>query len=280
MTEDAHRTDADHRTDDDDHRTDAASAIDRRLDSVVASAADAGIPLARSAVETAPDSWYGRLLVACADAGPASVDADASAPAAAAIELFRGYCRLRSELLGAVAAGEDRQSAGEDPTAPLLAGDALFSLAYSTLADVEHPATHVCFATLARTSRTIVESFAATDGRRYVSLADHRDLLDGTAGALGRGAAVVGAILGGVEGDRREVFATLGRGLGVARAGRRTPDGAGNLFHPSLDASDDALQRHVTRRLAEADRARREVAGSMDARPLRPLFDAVAESSE
>lgn len=266
---------------DDDYRIDAETAIDRRVDSVVASAADAGIPLARSAVEVAPDRWYGRLLVACADAGPASVDADASVPAAAAIELLRGYYRLRSELLGAVGADDDdRSPAREDPTEPLLAGDVLFSLAYSTLAEVDHSATDACFATLVRTSRAIVESFAAIDGERPASPAARRDLLDGTAGALGRGAAVLGATLAGVEGDRREAFATLGRGLGVARVERRALDGEGQLLHPALDASDDALRRHVARRLAEADRARREVAGSVDARPIRPFFDAVVEGNE
>jgi len=264
----------------DDHPTDVTSAIDAHLETAVASAVDAGIPLAASAVEAAPDRWYGRLLVACADGGPASPDRAVAVPAAAAIELLRAYCRLRRELLGAVAVGDDRSFTGEDSTAPLLAGDALFSLSYSTLADVDGPATDACFATLARTSRAIVESFASVDDPRSVSPADRRELLDGTAGALGRGAAVMGAVLRGAEGDRREGYATLGRALCVARDGRRALDGDGQTPRTSHDAPDDALRRFVTRRLAEADRAWHEIDGSEDARPLRPFVDAVVEDGE
>lgn len=255
---------------------DCRAAIDRRLERVLEPASEAGLEPAHAAVAAADDRWYGRLLVRSYEASTAA-DTDPVVPAAAAVELLRGYCRLRSELLERIT-DDGARSTAREPTAPLLAGDYLFSAAYSTLGDVDHGSLESCYETMTAVSGTVVESFATAAARPGFDPGEYPSLVDGTAGALGEGAAVIGATLGGVEETRRSQFATLGRGLASARAVHRTlgsdPD-ALTLAPTKLD--ERPLKRHAERRLDAADRALRDLSGAVDTNRLRPVVDAVGD---
>ncbi|WP_135820155.1 polyprenyl synthetase [Halostella litorea] len=261
-------------------RPDPRAAIDRRIDAALAPDRGPGLASARAAVEGFDDRWYGRLAIrshaAAAgadgpDPGPAP---DAARSAAAAVELLRGYCRVRGELLCRV---EDDASPA-DVRSALLAGDVLYAAAYSSLGRLDAGSADACFEPLVAASETVVETFAASHARP--TTADRRDLFDGTAGALGRGAAAIGAALAGADADRRDRFAALGHDLGTAR-GIRSALGPDLSAVPAAPEADErALRRHAANRLAEATRACRDLPPAVDTVHLRPAFEAVEREGE
>ncbi|WP_225336453.1 polyprenyl synthetase [Halomicrobium urmianum] len=247
------------------------SAVDRRLEAAVESADRTGLSAARAVLTECDDRWYGRLLLRSYESVAGSASAGAVQSAAAAIELFRGYCRLRSELLDRAESGAAR-SPSRDPTRSLLAGDYLYSAAYSELNAVDHARSGACFETLSTASSRVVEAFAS----HYVEPASNsgRTLVDDTAGALGEGAAVVGATLAGVDGRWRDHFATLGHGLAVGRAVQRALEPGAEGFHLVSDPDERRLRQYADRRLAAADDALDELS-AVDVARLRPLFEDV-----
>lgn len=254
-----------------DHR----SAIDRRLEAVVESADAAGLPAVATVLAECDDRWYGRLLLRSYESTAGSPP-EAALSAAAAVELLRGYCRLRSRLLDRGDA-DDARAGPPAPTASLLAGDFLFTAAYSELDGADHVRGRAPFETLVDVSQTVVEALAA---RSVGPTSPESELapIDGTAGALGEGAAVVGARLAGVDGRWRDHFATLGHGLAVGRAVQRALDPDADGFHLVPDPDERRLRRYADRRLAAADDALDELS-AIDVARLRPLFeDATGEA--
>lgn len=242
--------------------------LDRRLDAALEASGDAGLATARSAVEACPDRWYGQLVALSHNAV-----ADAPAPddvlsASAAVELLRGYCRLRSGLFERLRDG-DAGPPTRDPTDALLAGDYLNSAAYATLCAADSDRLESAFETLLSVSGSLCEAF---DGR---SAADAGEFLDETAGSLGEAAAVIGAALAGADESRRAQFGTFGRGFGTARQVRRVLASGGD---PSAIAprefDESRLQRHGERRREAGSLALERLSGDADVDVLRAFVDA------
>ncbi|CQH56586.1 homolog to bifunctional short chain isoprenyl diphosphate synthase [Halobacterium hubeiense] len=241
--------------------------LNRRLDATLASADAGGLSLARSTVLECPDRWFGQLVALSYDAAADAPDADAALPAATAVELLRGYCRLRYDLLtdrDDHAAATDR-----DTTAVLLAGDYLNSAAYAAFSRVEDGPPRDGFDALTAALQTIVEGFDAAYAR---SAAESESLLDDTVGALGEGAAVVGATIAGIDDPGREPFADLGRGFSAARHVQRVLDSAGPDSLLPLDVEERDLRRYGAKRLREAEAGLDRLAGSADAASLRSFL--------
>jgi len=238
--------------------------LDRRLEAALAAADAGGLSLARSTVLECPDRWFGQLAALSYDAVADAPDSDAVLPAATAVELLRGYCRLRNDLLTERAATPDR-----DRTAVLLAGDYLNSAAYAAFGRVEDGPSGDGFDALTAAFQTIVEGFDAAYAR---SAAEGESLLDDTVGALGEGAAVVGATLAGIDDSGREPFADVGRGFSAARHVQRVLDSARAESLLPLDADERDLRRYGAKRLREAEAGLDRLAGDAEAASLRSFL--------
>ncbi|WP_313693267.1 hypothetical protein [Halorarum halobium] len=252
------------------------AAIDARIDAALESATANSLALARTTMEEA--GWFGPLLACSYDSvadGSAADGADAEGAllAAAAIELLAGYCRLRGELLVQLDDGV-AHSLNRDPPSALLAADFLYTSAYSTLASIDHARIGACFDAFTDASLSIVGAFDAGGAGAEPSRTDRRPSIEGTAGALGETAATVGAALAGVERDRRDRFATLGRGFSTARRVRLALDSdvwPAHVGRPDLD--DRRFVRSADRSRAEAERALSRLPSPADAGPLEALVD-------
>lgn len=257
---------------------DYRAEIDRRLEAALEPEIGDRIPMARATIAADDDRWYGRLLVRSYGSVTDTMDPEALLSAAAAIELLRAYCRLRRELLVQIA-DDLAHSLTREPASALLAGDFLYSAAYSALGESDHASLGACFATLTRVSERMVEAFGSGYVQSASTPANRLALIDETAGALGAGAAVIGATLAGVDSPHREDFATLGRGLAAGRQNRRTfGSGAESIRVVSPEPDERQIRRHARRRLAEADEALSALSSVADVSRLRPLFEGVEEA--
>lgn len=218
---------------------------------------------------------YGRVLV-CSYRSVADAGGESVLRAGAAIELLRAYCRLRSELLVQFD-GPTPDSVDRDRTARLLASDFLYTAAYSTLGGIDHLSLNACYRALTETSSGLARTLY--EGREWsASATDLLALLDGTAGRLGEGAAGIGAALAGVDGARRDRFASIGRGLSTARRIRLAVETDGEpdrILPPTVDT--DRLRRHATRQFADATDAFRRLEPVAETDRLRPLFEEIGE---
>lgn len=245
----------------------ARADVDEIMESALADADVDCLAPARAAVFEAEDRWYGDLLLAVH--GAADGDGPPPLPAAASIELLRAYCRVRADLLVRV----DEADAGDEGATPaLLAGDYLYAAAYATLDGVRADRRRGCFDVLSDVSETVIEAFAAVRPAEVDSGEEFCSLVDRTAGALGAGAAALGATLAGADGDRRDSLAAVGRDLAAVRylllaLGSRAPVGE--------DAPDErAVRRCVERRRAAVDRSLGSLPGDLRVDSLRSFADA------
>jgi len=243
--------------------------LDRRLEATLASADAGGLSLARSTVLECPDRWFGQLVALSYDAAADAPDPDDALPAATAVELLRGYCRLRCDLL--TDRDEDADAPARDPTAVLLAGDYLNSAAYAAFGRVPDGPPGDGFDALTSALQSIVEGFDAAYAR---STGGDESLLDDTVGALGEGAAVVGATLAGTDAPDRESFADLGRGFSAARHVQRVLDGPHSLLPEDVAEAD--VREYGAARLREAHEGLDRLASRADVESLRSF---VAERS-
>lgn len=259
---------------------DYGDEIDRRLEAALAAADTARIPVARAAIADCEDRWYGQLLLRTHDSLVEAPVGGSSLSAAAAVELLRGYCRLRAELVVGGATGNTHSSRG-DASAALLAGDFLYSAAYSTLGAADHPSLENCFETMSSVSGGIAERFGRHYDRTASSSTHCGKLIDGTSGDLGECAVVIGATLAGVDRPRRDDFASLGRGLGAGRQLDRVIDpGSRTLRFDHLEPDERAMRRLAERRLDEATDALREVSAVADEDLFRPLLEDIEADDE
>jgi hypothetical protein len=226
-------------------RREPTEAVDRRLAEAFESLPAFALPAARDTVARFDDHWCGDLLRSCHGAmggRDAPVDREtrsAVVAAAASVELLRAYCHRRWIALDWTGEPDrdtgqpDRDTGHPDldtdradgPPAPaevkdvgadVLAGDYLHATAYRVLGDLPAESYRPCLDTLTDVSATLAETFDEErdgDGESPPPPA----FFEGTGGALGEGAAVMGAELAGVDTDARETAGTLGRGLGVYR---------------------------------------------------------------
>lgn len=259
---------------DDQPLDDALSDVDRRIDAALRAGDGGGASLARSVATTYDDRWYGQLVLRSNQAVRDGMDVETIVPAATAVELLRGYCRVRSEQL--LRRADDTTRPSREPSAALLAGDLLYSTAYSELAAVDAAPLEACFETLTTVTGTIVAALSRRVRAGTATAADP-SVIDGTAGALGRGAAVIGATLAGVDDSDCDRFATLGRGLGVGRR-VRTLDWDDERFRSQSTGPDAGrLHRHAEQRLDDAAAAVDALSSVADVTALRSLVDDVDE---
>lgn len=217
------------------------------------------------------DRWYGRLVVASADAVAPDADRSTLRSAATAVELLREYYRLRTELLVQVTE-RTAHSLNHDPTEALLAGDFLFAASFASLESIDASGDDSPFEALTAASRSIVEALGRIHVHPEPAPADLPAHFDDTVGALGRAAAVLGASLGGADDDVRRRFATVGRGFAVVRRIERLlerDEGAATIVPPTPDP--DPLDAHAANRLRDADAALRGLSGTIDVDALGPL---------
>jgi len=253
-----------------------SSRIDGRLEPVLTTADDHGLPVVRETVEEPGDRWYGRLLVASYETAATERETDSVQAAAAAVELFRGYCRLQSRLLVQLI---DRwpHSITHDPTSVLLGSDYLYTAAYSMLGNVTQSALGDSFEVLVNTATGIMESFAGIYAETARSEWDQREFFDETAGAVGEGAAVLGATLAGGDDTRRDRIAAVGRGLSTARQIHRVLDAgpvAAMVIPPEFD--ERRLREHAERRGTDAMRALDALSPPEGATTLRAFASAAS----
>jgi len=251
-------------------RPPATHGIDTRIGAVLDDAEDYGLPLVAEALPE--DRWYGQLLIATYDAVTDADAADAPADAAAAIELLRGYCRLRCALLAEPTDDTSHQFTREG-TARLLAGDFLYSAAYSSLRGSTHASRDACFAVLTDTLDTITGTFAAT----YAMDEPDRNpsaFVDDTAGELGASAARIGATLAGRDGPLVEDLARFGRHAAtVYQIATLADSTAMQVAPPSRDEA--TLQTHADRRWDDLSVRLDALSDVADSTALRALLDAI-----
>lgn len=247
---------------------DRRAKIDSRLETALESARGECLAPARTVIVEQDDRRYGQLVALVYNSVAETPDDSSILRAATAMELFRGYCRLREQLLGRLA-GSESDSVTRTSNAALLASDYLHTAAYSTLSPLEDTDVRPCIGTLASVSERIIETLTDAPLESTPSPAEYCSFVDGTAGALGRGAAVIGATLADVDDRERRRFATLGRGASVRRRLRRVLDADADtdtirLGSPPLDGQHRILRQHARRRLTEATEALRTLSSTTD----------------
>jgi len=254
------------------------SQIERHFEQVLSSADEANLTLVRDVLEETPDRWYGQLVVSAYDSLSGRQDREAALPAAAAVELLRGYVRLRSRLFVTLT-DDHAHSLTLDPTAALLAGDYLYTAAFSSLRSAPNSTPGDCFGVLTSCLETITEAFACT----YTppESTEYATVLGETAGSLGAGAAGLGAALAGGDGPTRRHCERLGRGLSTAKQVNHVLD-----TDPSdaivVPATFDEAQfrRHAKQGRDEAARALDTMPEAVDVTRLRAFADATATKQD
>jgi geranylgeranyl pyrophosphate synthase len=192
------------------------SQIERHFKQVLSTPDEANFLLVQDVLDDSPDRWYGQLVVTVYDSLSDHQDREDVLPYAAAVELLRGYVRLRNRLLLTLT-DKHAHSITLDPTAALLGGDYLYTAAFSSLHSGPGSSSGDCFEILTTALETITEAFARTYTAAGSTDHDHAKFLDDTAGSLGEGAAALGATLAGVDEPVRRHCERLGRGLSTAR---------------------------------------------------------------
>ncbi|UHQ98673.1 polyprenyl synthetase family protein (plasmid) [Natrinema zhouii] len=203
----------------------------------------------------------------------------AALSAATAIELLRGYVRLREQLIHQLG-NEVTDSLQWEVTPALLASDYLYTSAYSTLGSLTDDHIAECLEEFTAVSKSIIETL----GRNYIqstpSPTKYCSFIDDTAGALGRGAAVIGATLADVDEPHRDHFATLGRGFGTIYRIQHLLASDGASIKTDSSLTDRRLRQHAKQRLQETDRALQQLSSTLDVTSLRTFVTgAISEST-
>lgn len=246
-------------------------SIEARLEEALPESERGGLGAAREAVAAFDDRWFGQFAIASYRSVAGTGACEPALPAATAIELLRGYSRIRTETF--VRLADDRAHAHtRDPTAALLAGDYLYTSAYRSLAAVDHPALGDCFDAMTDVLAAMTDAFTAT----YVeasAASTGASFFEGAAGSLGAGAGALGATLGGADAGLRDAVARLGRGLGTARGIQQRLDGdAGHSADRSVVADEQVLRERATEHRAAARDALRTISAAVPVDPLEPVL--------
>jgi len=262
------------------------SEIEERIADRIDAAAGEALAAELSAVPERGDRWYGQLLVISHDAvvatpNPASASSrDAALTAATAIELLREYWVMRERLLVRLDGG-DLDRSGRELTTRLLASDFLFTSAYSTLGSLRDERTAECVEAFATAAESMVAAFDDDRPRSTLPPETFCAFADATAGALGRGAAVVGATLAGAGEVETERLAAVGRGVAAARRVPRTlGENAGEKSSPgprSTSPQEDLEGARVESSASDSPRLREFAARRLD--EAERALDALAETA-
>ncbi|WP_435101435.1 polyprenyl synthetase [Halarchaeum sp. P4] len=245
--------------------------IDAELVRVLGDADTRGVDVAREAVEEPADRWYGQVVGATYAALADSPADDTVVAAAATVELLRGYIRIRSQLLTQLS-DERPHSLTADPEIVLLAGDYLYTTAFSTLGSNPHPRCGENVAALSSAFETITDAFSRSTSDTAPSDDQVLAFLDRTLGSLGATATRLGASLAADDSVPRADVATLGRALGTAHGAQRlrTADpGSAAVVSPAMDES--ALREYAETQREKAMDALDALPGSVGVATLHPL---------
>ncbi|MUV89690.1 polyprenyl synthetase [Halapricum sp. CBA1109] len=214
------------------------------------------------------------LAVSAYTAFSADDGVDPALPAAAAVELLRGYALARNRLL---ARASDDDVPPAETTTTLLAGDLLYTAAFTALGRGSGVSRAGGFEVLSEVVSTVTTTFAAAYAEESCPPAE---FVDGTAGAVGAGAARLGATLAEGTPTRREIASTVGEGLATAREiHRRLGPGTAATVALPTDGEVERLRDHAERRREQAIRALDELDHSADDSPLRVLARRSAPAS-
>lgn len=256
------------------------SQIERHLEQVLSDADEASLPLVRDVLQESPDRWYGQLVVSVYDSMSDRQDREVVLPAAAAIELLRGYARLRSRLL-VVITDKHAHSLTLDPTAALLAGDYLYTAAFSSLRSVPDSSPGNCFEVLTEVLETITETFVHTYTPTESTEYGQGTVLDEMAGSLGEGAAALGATLAGIDDPTCQHCERLGRGLSTARQISYVLDTDPSdalVVPPTFDESE--FRMYAERGRDDAAQALDRLSESVDVTSLRTFAEATTTKQD
>ncbi|GAB7010732.1 HalOD1 output domain-containing protein [Halorubrum trueperi] len=256
-----------------------STEIERHIDQVLGDVDKFGLPLVRDVLQEPRDRWYGQLMISVYDSLSDNQNSETVLPAAAAIELLRGSVRLRSRMLVTLT-DNHTQTLTQEPTTALLAGDYLYTAAFSSLHSVPDSRVGDCFKLLTTVLRTITETFAYT----YTSDRSTDDgpttFLDETAGSLGEGAAALGSILAGTDERNRRHVVQFGHGLSIERQINHILDADPNeamVIPPTFDEAQ--FRMHAERRRDDANQALDALSKSADVTHLRGFSEATADTS-
>lgn len=260
---------------------------------------DGTMAAARAAVDAGDDHWYGRLVAAAhdsvvgatdRDSAPAPGrdrdsapvpdrdsapvhDRDAVAAAATAVELVRGYCRLRADLLSALDSdGERGLALAPNRSTALLAGDYLHAAAFESLHSSPGSSTAACVEALTGALGSVRAAFAATCDGSASTRESGRSVVDGTAGCVGAAAATLGGVLAGVGDRDADALAETGRALATVHAADRLLDSERVATLVPAHAVDEAsLRAQIDGHREDAVGALRSLPASLDAAELGAL---------
>ena len=249
------------------------SQIERHFEQVLSTGDEANLPLVHDVLDDSPDRWYGQLVVTVYDSLSDHQDCEDVLPYAAAVELLRGYVRLRNRLLLTLT-DKHAYSLTPDPTAALLAGDYLYTAAFSSLGSRPDSSSSECFEILTTALETVTEAFTRTYTAAGFTDHDQAKFLDDTAGSLGEGAAALGATLAGVDEPVRRHCERLGRGLSTARQINYVLDmdpTEAMVVPPTFDESQ--FRQYAEQRRDEAALALDTLSETVDVTRLRALAD-------
>lgn len=249
------------------------NAIDSRLEAALESARGDYLTPARTVIVERDDRWYGQLVALVYNSAAERPDVPSILRAATAMELFRGYYRLREQLL--IQLGRSKSnSITWDSNAALLAADYLHTSAHSTLGSIDDTDVRPCLEILESVSERIVETLADADLESTPSSSAYHSFVDGTAGMLGRGAASIGATLADADDRQRQRFARVGRGFSGRRQLRRSLEAATDAPHPASPVSTDRqCHRYAQEQFADATRALRMLSATADVDSLRTFLE-------
>ena len=256
------------------------SQIERHFEQVLSDADETSLPLVQDVLQESPDRWYGQLVVTVYDSLSDHRGREDVLPAATAIELLRGYVRLRSRLLVTLT-DKHAHSLTLDPTAALLAGDYLCTAAFSSLRSVPGPVSGDCFEILTTVLETITEAFARIYTPAKSIEYDRTMFLDDTAGSLGEGAAALGATLAGLDEPVRQHYERFGRGLSTARQINYVLDTdptEAMVVPPTFDESQ--FRRYAAQRRDDAAQALDTLSETVDVTRLRAFAETTGTSQD
>lgn len=259
--------------------TERRTQIDGRLERALSSADSGRLAPAWTTISERDNRWYGQLLALSHNSVATTPMRSSVLPAATAIELLRGYVRLREQLIRQLG-NEVTDSLQWEVTPALLASDYLYTSAYSMLGSLTDDHIAECLEEFTAVSKSIIETL----GRNYIqstpSPTKYCSFIDDTAGALGRGAAAVGATLADIDEPHRDHFATLGRGFGTVCRIQHLLASDGASIKTDSSLTERRLRQHAKQRLREAEHALQQLSPTVDVSSLRTLVtEALSEST-
>lgn len=256
-------------------------ALDARVGAVIdgnpVPDGDETLAAARAAVDVRDDRWYGRLAVAARDSvvgedgHEAAAEREGVAPVATAVELVRGYGRLRADLLSALH-GDAEVTLAADHSTALLAGDYLHAAAFQRLHSVPVDSAPACVEALTGALGSVRATFDAASDRAGSGRQSEQPVVDGTAGCVGGVAATLGGVVAAADDREVDALAAAGRALATVHATASLLDAEDAVTLVPAHAVEESRLRASAHECQEsAARALASLPASVDADELEAL---------